>query len=77
MEKTAFTRWGWKSCEGCGAPVAPESEHACEPERAELFQKHLAMAFAAQADYFFAEFLKTPQGRFAVYYAERNRLRGA
>lgn len=66
-------------CPDCGASVPREAvgKHVCDKaQRAtyELFQLRL------EADRFDTEltsWLETPRGRFAVYYAERERRRAA
>jgi hypothetical protein len=66
-------------CPDCGASVAREAvgQHVCDKvQRAtyELFQLRL------ETDRFDTEltsWLETPRGRFAVYYAERERRRAA
>jgi len=64
-------------CPECGGAVdrAAADDHVCDPERRlglELFQVRVELAHFEQE---LAEYLATPAGRFAVYYAERERLR--
>jgi hypothetical protein len=63
-------------CENCGTSLswADRETHVCDAERRARFQtfqvRHELAAFDRQLDAFF----ETPTGRFAVYYAERDRL---
>jgi len=62
-------------CEECGAsvPVGERDEHVCSERRRleyRLFQLRAELAvFEGQS----AEYLESPQGRFALWYAERER----
>jgi hypothetical protein len=64
-------------CEECGAslPFGAGDEHVCSEQRRleyQLFQLRAELAaFEAQ----FAAYLESPQGRFELWYAERERLR--
>jgi hypothetical protein len=63
-------------CSDCGAsvPRTAAGRHVCESERKldyELFQlRHELEAFEAELNRYFA----SPSGRFALWYAERDRL---
>jgi hypothetical protein len=66
-------------CENCGTSLsrADRETHLCDAERLARFQtfqvRHELAAFDRQLDAFF----ETDAGRFAVYYAERDRHRRA
>lgn len=76
VEKNAFTRWGFRACMGCGDTIAPDKEHECDPERALNWQVCLVLPQIERIDGEIAAFLATPQGQFAVFYAERERRLG-
>ncbi len=73
MENDAFTRWGWKACLDCGDSIAPETEHSCDPERAKTWMENMVLAGVALLERDLADFLATPQGAFADYYAAHSR----
>jgi hypothetical protein len=66
-------------CERCGAALAPTEQelHVCDPERRAQFEAFQVRHELAELDRQVAAFLESPRGRFAVYYAERDRLRRA
>ncbi len=62
-------------CEECGAsvPVGERDEHVCSERRRleyRLFQLRAELAVFEEQ---FAAYLESPQGRFALWYAERER----
>jgi hypothetical protein len=59
-----------------GAPVAADEEsiHRCERERYVEYQMLLLRLQVAAFEQQFDDWLHTPQGRFATYYAARERL---
>jgi hypothetical protein len=63
-------------CPDCGAPVLAEEEtaHRCERQRYVEYQMLLLRLQIAVFDQQFNDWLRTPQGRFAAYYAARQRL---
>lgn len=64
-------------CPDCGAPVPAdeESEHRCERQRYVEYQMLLQRQQIAAFELQFSDWLRTPQGRFAAYYATRQRLK--
>ena len=66
----------YKPCPSCGAPVLVEEEtaHECEQQRYVEYQMLLLRLQIAAFDAQFGDWLRTPQGRFATYYAARERL---
>jgi hypothetical protein len=69
----------FRPCAACGASVAREeqAEHVCDPEqraRYESFQVRLELErFEGEL----TTWLRTPAGRFATFYAERERRQAA
>ena len=63
-------------CPDCGAPVAADEEsiHRCERERYVEYQMLLLRLQIAAFEQQFDDWLHTPKGRFATYYAARERL---
>ena len=64
-------------CEECGAslPVGARDEHVCSEQRLLAFRLfQLRVELAAFEDQF-AAYLESPQGRFELWYAERERRR--
>jgi hypothetical protein len=66
----------YKPCPNCGAPILVEEEttHECERHRYVEYQMLLLRLQIAAFDQQFSDWLRTPQGRFAAYYAARERL---
>jgi hypothetical protein len=66
-------------CPDCGAAVdcAAADDHVCEPERRLDFQLFRVRVELQHFEQELAEYLATPAGRFAVYYAERDRRRSS
>ena len=66
----------YKQCPSCGTPVLVEEEtaHECEQQRYVEYQMLLLRLQIAAFDAQFGDWLRTPQGRFATYYAARARL---
>ena len=62
-------------CPDCGAPVPAEEEadHRCELDRFVEYQLLLLRPQIAAFELQFHDWLCTPQGRFALYYAARQR----
>jgi hypothetical protein len=63
-------------CPDCGAPVLAEDEtgHECERQRFVEYQMLLLRLQIAAFEQQLNDWLRTPQGRFAAYYAARERL---
>ena len=63
-------------CPDCGAPVSEEegSAHRCEQRRFVEYQLLLLRPEVLTFENELSDWLGTPQGRFAAYYAERDRL---
>lgn len=65
-------------CPDCGAAVSlDEDEHICDEERRRWHQLFLVNAEVEQLDDELRTYLDSPQGRFELYYAERERLTAA
>jgi len=62
-------------CADCGASLAGEDpeDHFCDPVRRVEFQMFRMRAELARLDEDLAEYLRSPQGRFELCYAERQR----
>jgi hypothetical protein len=54
--------------------VEEETTHECEGQRFVEYQMLLLRLQIAAFDRQFSDWLRTPQGRFAAYYAARERL---
>jgi hypothetical protein len=65
-------------CPECGASLdgAAEELHACDPERLLDFGLFQLRGELAELEWQVAEYLDSPQGRFAVWDAARRRLGG-
>ena len=63
-------------CPDCGAPVPAEEtdDHRCERYRYVEYQLLLLRPQIAAFELQFRDWLSTPQGRFAAFYAARQRL---
>ena len=66
----------YSPCPECGAPVLIEEEtvHRCERQRYVEYQMLLLRLQISAFERQFNDWLHTPQGRFAAYYAARQRL---
>ena len=66
----------YSPCPECGAPVLIEEEtvHRCERQRYVEYQMLLLRLQISAFEHQFNDWLHTPQGRFAAYYAARQRL---
>ena len=66
----------YQPCPDCGAPVAVEEEevHRCERRRYVEYQMLLLRPEIVGFEDELAAWLRTPQGRFAQYYARRERV---
>jgi len=63
-------------CPDCGASLdRSDDAHECERERWLEFQLFQLRGEVGELDAAVAEYLASPQGRFALYYAERQRAR--
>ena len=62
-------------CPDCGASVAvaEESEHTCDPERWADYQLFQLREEVASFDAALADYLATPEGRFAQWLADQDR----
>ena len=80
---TMFSFFGeheYMPCEECGASVhlAAREGHVCEEERRLDFQRFRQVrAEIAHFEDEFKTYLRTPEGRFHAWYAERDRRRAA
>ena len=65
-------------CPDCGAAISiEEGEHLCDEERRRWHQLFLVNVEVEALDDELRCYLDSPQGRFEVYYAERERLNAA
>jgi hypothetical protein len=62
-------------CPTCGASVAREQEgqHVCDPEQRTRYESFRVMLEVERFDGELTTWLRTPGGRFAMFYAERQR----
>jgi hypothetical protein len=62
-------------CPECGASLGSEdpAEHSCDPTRRVEFQMFRMRAELARLEDEVAEYLRSPEGRFELWYAERHR----
>jgi hypothetical protein len=62
-------------CPNCGASVARDSagHHRCDEEQRARYERFQARVEADRFDAELTSWLETPAGRFAVFYAERER----
>ena len=74
-----FVQPQYGPCGECGAsvPVSEEDTHECDRQRWLDYQMLQHRAGVAQLEVELGVWLETPHGRFAVFYAERQRLREA
>ena len=74
-----FTDHEYMSCERCGMSLSPDESktHVCDAERRARFEAFQVRNGLAELDRQLDVFLESPAGRFAVYYAERERHRRA
>ena len=65
------------ACDACGTLLsrAGHEAHFCDDARRARFEAFQARQELARFDRQFAAFLHSPAGRFAVYYADRERRR--
>jgi hypothetical protein len=66
----------YKPCPECGAPVLTdeETDHRCERHRYVEYQMLLLRLQISAFEQQYNDWLHTPHGRFAAYYAARQRL---
>jgi hypothetical protein len=71
----SFLQPQFMPCPECGAsvPTAEMDTHECSEERRLDYQMFQLRAELASFDLQLAAFLASPRGRFAMYYAERQR----
>ena len=69
----------YRPCGECGAsvPVSEEDTHECDRQRWLDYQMFQHRGGVAQLEVELGVWLETPHGRFAVFYAERQRRREA
>jgi hypothetical protein len=62
-------------CPNCGASVARarQDEHVCDEKQRRSYELLQARVEADRFDTQLTEWLETPSGRFAIFYAERER----
>jgi hypothetical protein len=62
-------------CPGCGATVEREdlSDHVCDDEQRTRYERFQVRVEAERFDTELTDWLRTPDGRFEVFYAERQR----
>jgi hypothetical protein len=62
-------------CPECGAPIAMDGEgHDCDEERKRWYQLFLVNGEIQELEDELRAYLSSPQGRFELFYAERERL---
>lgn len=73
----SFLQPQYMPCPECGASVltVEMDEHVCSPERRLDYQMLQLRAEIASFELHLAAYLASPEGRFAEYYAERQRVR--
>jgi hypothetical protein len=66
-------------CRACGASVAREQheEHVCDPEQLARYESFQVRLELERFDGELTNWLRTPAGRFATFYAERERRQAA
>ena len=64
-------------CPACGASVPREAEHVCDEAQRSSYQLFQARLEADRFDTELTSWLASPNGRFAVFYAERQRRHAA
>jgi hypothetical protein len=65
-------------CPDCGAAISiEEGEHLCDEERRRWHQLFVVNVEVQELDNELRTYLDSPQGRFELYYAERERLTAA
>jgi hypothetical protein len=66
-------------CPDCGValPLGQLDEHECDEQRWLDHQIRLALPELARIDQEIASFLETPEGRFELWYARRQRVKAA
>jgi hypothetical protein len=74
----AFPQPRYMPCVECGAAIerGSEQEHVCDQARLLDYQVFQLRDEVEAIDAELAAFLDTPQGRFALWWAERERRRG-
>jgi predicted nucleic acid-binding Zn ribbon protein len=72
----SFLQPQYMPCPECGASVltVEMDEHVCSPERRLDYQMFQLRAEIAFFELHLAAYLASPEGRFAEYYAERQRV---
>jgi hypothetical protein len=72
-----FTDHEYMPCARCGMSLTrvDRESHVCDAERRARFEAFQARHELAEFERELARFLDSPRGRFAVYYAERDRRR--
>jgi hypothetical protein len=62
-------------CPACGASVAREQteQHVCDPEQRTRYESFRALLEVERFDGELTSWLRTPAGRFAIFYAARER----
>jgi hypothetical protein len=74
-----FVQPQYRACGECGAsvPVSEEDTHECDRQSWLDYQMFQHRGGVAQLEVELGVWLETPHGRFAVFYAERQRRRVA
>ena len=74
-----FTEHEFMPCAECGASLARDEReaHVCDERRRREYIAVQQLRELASFEHELASFLSTPAGRFAQYYAERDRRRRA
>jgi hypothetical protein len=71
-----FPQPAYMPCPECGASVPAEkhAEHACDPDQRSRYESFRVKLEIERFDGELTTWLCTPAGRFAIFYAERQRL---
>jgi hypothetical protein len=74
-----FADHEYMTCETCGTSLsrAERERHICDRERRARFEAFQLRHEVAEFEREIAAYLKSPTGKFALYYAERERRRAA
>jgi hypothetical protein len=72
-----YSQSQYQACPDCGAAVVAEEDdaHRCEKRRFVEYQMLMLRPEIVAFETVLSDWLETPQGQFATYYAERDRER--
>lgn len=74
-----FPQPAFVPCPDCGASVRSEQHelHACDPVERARYESFQARLEVERFDHELTSWLRSPAGRFAIFYAERDRREAA